>query len=417
MFGFALGGRLYVGGGSGKDVWSYNPDTIQWTRKADLPDFQGGASGFAVGGKGYCVGGINNGVDLKKVLEYDPTGNTWTAKGNFSGTAREAAVAVVVGSYAYFGTGLASGTPLNDWWRYDPSTDSWLARAALPGAARAAASAFSASGIAHVAFGFKVDSGIVRLHDVWGYDPASNSWDQKADYGYAGARDGAIAFSFPSAGYAGGGWNGVDDFDDFASYRPDTDAWTGVEDPPRGGIIGPVSLTLGSGYIVGGQYFNVLGQLVYSNEVYEFTAPAAERTIRVRWSVKTLAAKTPRIRWSVGRDPVSQTSKVRWGIRTIAAHDAVILWHIGGPVSHTAKVRWWIGDVAAHTAKVRWKLFNPPVEKTVMIRWGTRTVAQMVSRIRWRKGPTCSEPITFKVWGQSGAIARSADAKFRDCVD
>lgn len=196
-------------------------------------------------------------------------------------------------------------------------------------------------------------------------------------------------------------------------YNPAHDSWESAQAFPESRFDSEAFQFSGYGFACG----TVVGRASYTNGLWEYTADPPTRTLRIRWSIKTLAAKTPRIRWSVERDPVIQISKIRWGIRTIAAHDATILWHIGGPVSHTTKVRWWIGDIAAHVTKVRWKLFNPPVEKTVMIRWGTRTVAQTLARVRWRVGPTCSEPITFKVWGQSGTIARSADVQFRDCVD
>ena len=41
--------------------------------------------------------------------------------------------------------------------------------------------------------------------DFWEYDPAANTWTQKADFGGT-ARDGAVGFSIGSKGYIGTGY-------------------------------------------------------------------------------------------------------------------------------------------------------------------------------------------------------------------
>ena len=45
--------------------------------------------------------------------------------------------------------------------------------------------------------------------DFWEYDPSTNVWTQKADFG-GGARSGAVGFSIGSKGYIGTG--GANDF-------------------------------------------------------------------------------------------------------------------------------------------------------------------------------------------------------------
>ena len=46
-------------------------------------------------------------------------------------------------------------------------------------------------------------SGFVK--DFWEYDPATNTWTQKADFGGT-ARHSAVGFSIGSKGYIGTGW-------------------------------------------------------------------------------------------------------------------------------------------------------------------------------------------------------------------
>ena len=55
------------------------------------------------------------------------------------------------------------------------------------------------------------------LKDFWEYDPALNTWTQKADYGGTGRKN-AVGFYIGSKGYIGTGWDGMGD-----SY--DKDFW------------------------------------------------------------------------------------------------------------------------------------------------------------------------------------------------
>ena len=57
-------------------------------------------------------------------------GNVWNAKANLTGVGRLHAVGFSIGSKGYIGTGLgASSVELADFWEYDPATDSWTQKA------------------------------------------------------------------------------------------------------------------------------------------------------------------------------------------------------------------------------------------------------------------------------------------------
>ena len=60
--------------------------------------------------------------------------------------------------------------------------------------------------------------------DFWEFDPATNTWTQKADFGGT-ARLGSLGFSIGSKGYIGTGWDGVY-LKDFWEYDPTANAWT-----------------------------------------------------------------------------------------------------------------------------------------------------------------------------------------------
>ena len=74
---------------------------------------------------------------------------------------------------------------------------------------------FSAAGKGYVGTGY---DGEQRINDFWQYDPGTNTWAQKADFG-GSARYGAVAFSINDIGYVGTGYDG-NYLKDFWAYDP-----------------------------------------------------------------------------------------------------------------------------------------------------------------------------------------------------
>ena len=87
--------------------------------------------------------------------------------------------------------------------------------------------------------------------DFWEYDPAANSWTQKADFGNPGDyREFAVGFSIGSKGYIGTGYVFGSDPMDFWEYDPATDTWTQKADFGGGPREFAVGFSIGSkGYI------------------------------------------------------------------------------------------------------------------------------------------------------------------------
>lgn len=251
--GFTIGSAGYTGlggtaAGSGLvDFWQYSGGV--WTQMAD---FEGGptvaATGFAVGSKGYVVGGYDNSDAVNNhVWEYDPVLNDWFSKNDFPGTARSLAAAFVVGSKAYYGTGADdNGVRLNDFWSYDPSIDTWVQRANFGGGARNAAAAFTIESSGYIATGVGASGSSTR--DLWKYDPVANTWAQKTDLPGV-ARAGATAFGSGSTGYVGTGLaSGF--LTDLWQYYPHHDQWVQRQNFPGSGRIGAISFVTGaSGYV------------------------------------------------------------------------------------------------------------------------------------------------------------------------
>jgi N-acetylneuraminic acid mutarotase len=64
------------------------------------------------------------------------------------------------------------------------------------------------------------------MNDFYAYDPATNTWEKKADF-KGTARYGAVGFVVDGKGYMGSGYDG-NYLKDFYEYSPSTDTWTQI---------------------------------------------------------------------------------------------------------------------------------------------------------------------------------------------
>jgi N-acetylneuraminic acid mutarotase len=222
-------------------------------------------------GTDMVVGMGNKGYFLKwelghsyRVYEYNTSNGTWTPKGYFPGEIRHDGVIVVVGTKIYFGLGISfeNATPIyyHDWWEYDPATEQWTQKANFPGVARTGATAFAAASKAYVVGGYTREVTKAYLKQTWQYDPASDTWQHKANFPGA-ARDHAAGFGIGDKGYVGTGRGEIIInnnpnfiyFNDFYEYNALTNTWMQKASYP-----GPTRwdayafMILGNGFIGGG---------------------------------------------------------------------------------------------------------------------------------------------------------------------
>jgi hypothetical protein len=229
--GFHIGNKGYIGTGYDgtsnlKDFWEYDPVTNNWTKKADFPGIaRYSAVGFSIGNKGYIGTGSDGTSDLKDFWEYDPVIDKWTKKADFAGNARENAIGFSIENKGYIGTGrIISYGLLNDFWEYDPGTDSWTEKANFAGGARYAVSGFSIGSKGYVGTGTDFTGeggGFTYRKDFWEYDPSTDVWTKKADFG-GGVRELAVGFAIDNKGYMGTGLGS----NDFWQYDASTNQWT-----------------------------------------------------------------------------------------------------------------------------------------------------------------------------------------------
>ena len=150
------------------------------------------------------------------------TQGVWTQKADLPGAIRTSAIGFSFSNCGYlgFGTNQISG-PHNDLWRYDPASNTWAQKAAFGGLASIANTvAFSIANKGYI--GTTIGS---NYKDFWEYDTTANTWTQKADFGGAG-RWGAAGFSIGNKGYIGTGYNSTNGhLKDFWEYDPANNSW------------------------------------------------------------------------------------------------------------------------------------------------------------------------------------------------
>jgi len=128
--GFSLGSCFYVGSGfRGRNIdefYRYQTQTGKWSRIADLPEGRILSKGMAINGKGYIAcgrfwnGALDGGRLLSDIVEYDPSENTWTKRGDFPGGARQNVVAFSINGKGYIMTGEDDEERKSDVWMFEP---------------------------------------------------------------------------------------------------------------------------------------------------------------------------------------------------------------------------------------------------------------------------------------------------------
>lgn len=170
----------------------------------------------------------------------------WTQKATFGGPARHRSVGVAIGNRGYMGLGHVNSTgdqQFRDWWEYDPGTNSWTQKADFGGGKRYHATGFAIGNKAYVGTGR--DTTFNNRNDWWEYDPVINQWTAKASFP-GSPRRGAVGFAIGTKGYVGTGSG----YADFWEYNPATNTWIQKASLPAPGRTSAVGFSIGSkGYI------------------------------------------------------------------------------------------------------------------------------------------------------------------------
>ena len=280
-FSFSIGNKGYVGGGEDtsnnyvNDFWEYDASSNTWTQKAN---FVGGARwqamSFSIGLKGYVVSGQGSSVIYSDCWEYDPSSNTWIQMANLPTEGRSAGIGFSIGNKGYMGTGYGCSPPPctetnhKDFWEYNPATNTWTQKANIPTNGRGFAFGLSIGSKGYVGTGH--DDFGNPFNDFWEYNPVTDIWVQKANYpgGQRNDIDGAH-FSICNYGFVGTGNNSQTYYNEFWKYDPSNDTWTQIPNLPALDRIGMSGFSINNkGYV--GFGFHMASNYIHLNDFWEY---------------------------------------------------------------------------------------------------------------------------------------------------
>lgn len=196
-------------------------------------------------------------------------GNTWLWKALFIAPngGREYGISFSIGDKGYIGTGYNTNYGFyQDIWEYDPISNSWAQKANFGGGARRQAVGFSIGNKGYVGTG---NGGGGYLNDFWEFDPVANTWIQKANVGTI-SRFWSTGFSVNGKGYLGLGSNVTNNvtvqLNDIWEYDPASDTWTQKGNFPSAGR------DMVSNFVIGSKAYIALGRTSagYTNEFWEY---------------------------------------------------------------------------------------------------------------------------------------------------
>ncbi len=206
-----------------------------WETRAPYPLEATEVAAAAIGAKVYVVGGLIRAGSTNRLFIYDPFTDTWLegAPLPILGGVDHPNVAAVSGKVYFLGgirigTGFVTGRTFE----YDPADNTWTERAPMP-IPRAASGVAALGGRIYVAGGL-ADSGSVSSFEA--FDPTTNSWTVLPPM--PTARDHLTAQAVGSKFYAIAGRRGGSNFNVNEEYDPVTNTWTARASipTPRGGL-------------------------------------------------------------------------------------------------------------------------------------------------------------------------------------
>lgn len=160
----------------------------------------------------------------------------WTKMADMPGPGRHRGTGIAIGNKGYIGLGHYNGTGTNimlsDWWEYDPASNTWTQKADYPGNNGNGNYAVLAFGMANKGY---LGGGITGGSNFYEFDPAMNTWTLKAPL--PDPITDSYGFVINEKAYY------VDNGQTF-EYDPTTDSWTVKGPAPFGSAFWNASFTI-----------------------------------------------------------------------------------------------------------------------------------------------------------------------------
>ncbi len=241
--GFILGGMVNFEKGESDhvpDLWMYDPVTQDWIKQAPYPGNYVGLVDeqvFVIGDNAYVI-------QDNSVWQYNQPSNQWMLKHAFPGLDRISGTAIAINGKGYVGLGFGvTGNPtdLKDWWQYDPATDSWTQKNNFGGEAREQAAGFSIDGRGYVVLGTHNGT---NFKTVWQYDPTADSWTKKQNC------PASVSWAPATATIGGIDYGLMTDGSYLWQYNPASDKWSNQGAIYGGYRYGPTGFVIGHSYLL-----------------------------------------------------------------------------------------------------------------------------------------------------------------------
>ena len=221
--GFGINGKAYIVQGESENIggevknmlWEYIPETDTWNALGPVPtDERGFSIGDDMNGKYY----FGFGFDRRDVWEFDPATMEFTELPSCPGVTRGHPAFVAHNNKIFMGSGSSDNGDLNDWWVYDFATETWDQKANMPGVVR------------HHPYQFGLDDAIYvggGHRDNWlKWNITDETWE--AINNMPGGRVAGTQFSYKGKGFLLSGDTEVHDpltENNFMMYVPEMDEW------------------------------------------------------------------------------------------------------------------------------------------------------------------------------------------------
>ncbi len=248
--------------------------TAQWTRKKDMPTARYDFSTSVVNGKIFAIGGqVRLEQDefgdmvLSKVEMYDPETDTWEQRADMPTPRSAVSTSVVDGKiYAIGGDQLKKIKRYKGWGlevkklptveMYDPATDTWTQKADMP-TPRSYLSTSVMDRKIYAIGGMSNSNEHGRLETVEVYDPLTDTWAKARDITQARSCTAISVVNGEMYAIGGRGWSGVqNEPDPYLSsvevFNPKTNQWQKKTEMPTPKTSHTANVIDGKIYVIGG---------------------------------------------------------------------------------------------------------------------------------------------------------------------